>query len=548
MLTSLLIENYAIIDKLEISFEKGFSVITGETGAGKSIMMGALGLVLGQRADAKTIKEGTAKCLIEATFEVGDYNLQAFFEENELDYDNSCIIRREILSNGKSRSFVNDTPINLIQLKEIGIKLIDIHSQHENLMLNDKLFQLEVVDIIAQSQDELAIYQELYTQYKELNKELNELIGLAAKSTVDKEYLQFQFSQLQTANLKIGEKEVLEDELKKLTHTEEIKIELSKLHQLLSDESNGIVLGLKESLNSIRRASKYLTSTEEMEERLNSAYIDLKDLSKEIEVKHNDVEFNPERLDFINQRLDIFYTLEQKHRVSGIEELISIQHEIEDKLKRIDSFDGDISDIQKQLEEISNQLTLAANKLSLKRNAISKEISKHLIEQLSSLGMPKVRFEVLISEKQEFSLNGKDQVEFLFSANEKSPMQAVAQIASGGEISRLMLSLKSLIANTKALPTIVFDEIDTGVSGEIADKMADIMAEMSKGIQVICITHLPQIGSKGTIHYKVFKESSSTKIKRLTDSERITEIAQMLSGSTLTEAAIQNAKTLLSLS
>ncbi len=545
MLSSLIIENYAIIDKQEILFKKGFSVITGETGAGKSIMLGALGLVLGQRADTKTIREGANKCIIEACFEISEYNLRDFFAEKELDYDNNCIIRREVLSSGKSRSFVNDTPVALSDLKELGIQLIDIHSQHENLLLNDKNFQLNVLDIIAKTSNELISYQKKFSEFSTIQNELSKLTDLATSSSSEKEYLQFQFDQLSATNLQAEEKESLEKELKKLSHSEELKIELSKLQQLLSDDTNGIVLNLKEAINTLGKVSNYFSKSDEINDRLNTSFIDLKDLSSDIEILQSDVEFNPERLEYINQRLDTIYTLEQKHKLSGTEALISYQKEIESQLLRIDSFDEEINKLKTKLIIKSQELALSSKKLTAKRTTGSKEMSKKIIPQLLSLGIKNVQFQVLISEKQEFSSNGKDQIDFMFSANEKTSMQAVSKIASGGEISRLMLSIKSLIAEKKELPCIVFDEIDNGISGEIADKMADIMCKMSTKTQVICITHLPQIGAKGKMHYKVFKQSSTTQIKQLDKTERINEIALMLSGSTVSDAAIQNAKALL---
>ena len=545
MLSSLSIENYAIIDKLNIPFDAGFSVITGETGAGKSIIIGALGLVLGQRADTKTIKEGANKCVIEANFEIAEYHLEAFFKANELDYEKNCIIRREILPNGKTRSFINDTPVNLNTLKDLSIQLIDIHSQHENLLLNDKLFQLKVVDTIAKNDEELAQYQRLFSQYKTLKNELGTLIELAEKSQADKAYWQFQFDQLLTANIHPDEKNSLEDELQKISHTEEIKTDLLRLEQLLSNESGGIVISLKESVDTIRRLTNYLPETEEFEARINSAYIDLKDLAREINQKQSEVSFEPERLAYINERLDTIYSLEQKHRVNGTEALCNLQKELEDKLIQIDSFDDQINDLKKSIQLLSDKLEKAATQISIKRKAASSKIASHLIQQLASLGMKQLRFEVALSTIKEFSSTGKDQVDFLFSANDKSSLQTISQTASGGEISRVMLGLKSLIANTKALPTILFDEIDAGISGEIADKTASIMAEMSQAMQVICITHLPQIAAKGKQHYKVFKSNSTTKICQLSTNERITEIAQMLSGSSLSDAAIENAKILL---
>jgi DNA repair protein RecN (Recombination protein N) len=546
MLKSLYIRNFAIIEKLEISFDKGFSVITGETGAGKSIIMGALAMVLGQRADSKTIKQGAEKCLIEACFEIADYDLQPFFDENDLDYAASCIIRREILANGKSRSFVNDTPVSLSMLKDFGEKLIDIHSQYENLLLKDNLFQLNVIDTIAKNEKERAEYQKHFNQFKLLTQQLNELIDSNAKNSADKEYLEFQYNQLETAKLQPDEQEELENELKQLTHAEEIKTELDKINMLLSNDMGGVIVNLKEGLNSIRRINKFMPESERFEERLNSCYIDIKDLASEIEVKQNDIDFDPQRIEYINQRLDLIYSMEHKHRVSSISELLDLQNEFEEKLQKIASFDEEIDSLKKQITTAEKQAADAATVLTNSRVKISKQMEDKLVKQLKQLGMPHVRFNVSITEKQDLAANGKDQTDFLFSANEHAPLLAVSEIASGGEISRVMLSLKSLIATSKTLPTIIFDEIDTGISGEIADKMAEIMRQMSTEIQVLCITHLPQIAAKGKTHFKVYKDQSATNIKQLTSDERVTEIAQMLSGSNLSEAAILNAKTLLS--
>jgi DNA repair protein RecN (Recombination protein N) len=546
MLSSLLIKNYAIISELEIDFDKGFSVITGETGAGKSIIMGALSLVLGQRADAKMIRDGADKCLIEVCFDIKEYNLIDFFTENDLDYDEKSIVRREILSSGKSRAFINDVPVSLNILKEFAEKLIDIHSQHENLLLKDNSFQLNVVDAIAQNHETLSSFQELFHQYKKLQQTLNELIVSNAKNKAEQDYISFQLEQLQAAQLKENEQDELEEEQKKLTHSEEIKTELNKAAYLLTDENTGITVQLKEALNSVRKITKYIDSLSETEARLNSSLIDLKDLSEEINSLQNDTEFDPQRADFIAQRLDLIYSLQQKHQVNDIPALLSLQKEWEEKLSRIESADDEVLKLQKEISETEQQALLLAQKLTESRILAGKNIEQKLTEQLQQLGMPKVRMEISISQKSELNATGCDQIEFLFSANEKSALQPIAQIASGGEISRLMLSIKSLLASVKTLPTIIFDEIDTGISGEVAHKMANIMTVMSQNMQVICITHLPQIAAKGEHHYSVYKNDSETNIRQLTKEERITEIAQMLSGATLSDAAIENAKSLLS--
>ncbi len=547
MLSSLHIKNYAIIQSLSIDFESGFSVVTGETGAGKSIIMGALALVLGQRADAKVIHEGAEKCLIEACFEIKEYNLESFFDENDLDYDDHCIVRREVLAGGKSRSFINDTPVSLSILKDFAEQLIDIHSQHQNLLLKDNSFQLNVIDIIAKNETLRKEYFYFYRKNKDLQHELEELIASNAKNKAEQEYIQFQLEQLEKAQLKENEQEELEEEQQRLTHSEEIKTELGKASQLLLDDTSGIIANLKEASSAIKKIVRYLPETSEQEERISSNLIDLKDLAQEIDRLQNNIEFDPQRIEFINQRLDLIYTLEQKHQVSSIAGLISLQAEWEQKLSKIESADEEIAGLRKQIAETETQALNFAKQITETRVNSGKIIVEKLIAQLKQLGIPHIRLEISVAEKNELTATGKDQIEFLFSANEKSPLQPIAQIASGGEISRVMLSIKSLLASVKTLPSIIFDEIDTGISGEVADKMATIMQQMSHSMQVICITHLPQIAAKGNHHYSVFKQKSETNIKQLNPEERITEIAQMLSGASMTEAAIQNAKALLAI-
>ncbi len=546
MLSSLSIKNYAIIDELDIDFKSRLSVITGETGAGKSIIMGALGLVLGERADSKSLKDNDKKCLIEVCFEIAEYQLQGFFSENDIDYDDSTIIRREILTSGKSRSFINDTPVSLNTLKELGEQLIDIHSQHENLLLKDNSFQLKVVDIIAQNAKELQSYQDTFYKYKKVAHDLSKLISTSKQNAADKEYLQFQFEQLVKAELKEDEQAELEEEQAQLTHAEEIKLELNKIQEFLSNDEQGAVLALKESLSAAKKLEKYLTEANEYSERLNSCYIDLKDLTNDIENKQSQIHHDPQRIEFINERLDTIYTLQQKHQVDSIKTLLSLKDEFEAKLNKIENSDEEISLLQKELDALHKTSITLAEKLTRTRDKAGKQISQQMVEQLNLLGMPNVKFEVKISPKEELGTSGFDQIEFLFSANKDSSAQAVAKIASGGEIARVMLSLKALIANTKALPTIIFDEIDTGISGEVANKMGVIMKQMSDNMQVICITHLPQIASKGNHQFKVYKENSITNIRNLSTTERVNEIALMLSGSSLSEEAVANAKRLLS--
>ncbi|MFG5858325.1 DNA repair protein RecN [Dysgonomonas sp. Shenzhen-Wh21] len=550
MLRSLYIKNYALIDSLEIDFEPGFSVITGETGAGKSIILGALSLILGQRADMKAIKQGESKCVIEGSFDVSAYDLKAFCEEKGIEYDpDSYILRREILSTGKSRAFINDSPVSLTDLKELGGQLIDIHSQHQNLLLSDTRFQMQVVDALAGNKDLLSKYQQAFHQYKQSEKALAELREAVRKSKEEEDYLRFQIESLTEAALQEGEQEELENELETLTHAEDIKSALFKLHSLLSDDDKGIVLGLKEGLNTSQQLAKVYVRSEEISERLQIAYIDLKDLASEMDKLANDVEFNPERLAFIESRLDLIYTLQKKYHVNAVSELLALYEEFKQKIENIESSDQQVEALEKEVHEKSEKVFALAKQLTDSRTSITDSFEKDLTDRVAYLGMPNIRFRSEIITEKHPNIYGSDSVLFQFSANKNVPLQPVAEIASGGEISRLMLCLKSMIAGATALPTIIFDEIDTGVSGEIADKMGEVMREFGKNMQVLAITHLPQIAAKGKAHYKVYKSddehTTTTNLVRLSDEERLTEIARMLSGSTVTEAAIQNAKVML---
>ena len=550
MLRSLYIKNYALIDSLEIDFEPGFSVITGETGAGKSIILGALSLILGQRADMKAIKQGESKCVIEGSFDVSAYDLRAFCEEKGIEYDSdSYILRREILSTGKSRAFINDSPVSLTDLKELGSQLIDVHSQHQNLLLSDTRFQMQVVDALAGNKDLLSRYQQAFHQYKQSEKALAELREAVRKSKVEEDYLRFQIESLTEAALQEGEQEELENELETLTHAEDIKSALFKIHSLLSDDDKGIVLGLKEGLNTSQQLAKVYARSEEISERLQTAYIDLKDLASEMDKLANDVEFNPERLAFIESRLDLIYTLQKKYHVNTVSELLALYEEFKQKIENIESSDQQVEALEKEVHEKSEKVFALAKQLTDSRTSITDSFEKDLTDRVAYLGMPNIRFRSEIIAEKHPNIYGLDSVLFQFSANKNVPLQPVAEIASGGEISRLMLCLKSMIAGATALPTIIFDEIDTGVSGEIADKMGEVMREFGKNMQVLAITHLPQIAAKGKAHYKVYKSddehTTTTNLVRLSDEERLTEIARMLSGSTVTEAAIQNAKVML---
>ena len=549
MLKSLSISNYALISNLRIDFDEGFSVITGETGAGKSIIIGALSLVQGQRADTRVVMEGTQKSIVEAAFEIGNYRLQPFFEENELDYSPVCQVRREITVTGKSRAFVNDTPVSLNVLRELSLRLLDIHSQHENLLLSTENYQLQVVDTIAQNQTELTDYQVAFDEWNKAVAELQKLRREAARQSADLDYLQFQLNQLDEANLKAGELAELETELETLSHVEEIKRELLLADSLLSVDELNIRKLLKETENAIQKIKKYLTDANDWSERLLTLNIELKDIASEISAAQERIDFNPERLDYVDNRLSTLISLQKKFKVETEEELIEIREDYRKQLNRIDNFDEELKLAGEKVGLAFEKLKTEATLLNHTRTGTKPLIEKYLIEQLRLLGMENVQFVVNISPTDEFTDRGSDKVEFMFSANKNRTVQAVAEIASGGEISRLMLAIKSLLISKSDLPTIIFDEIDTGVSGEIAGRMGEIMKKMSHSTQVITITHLPQIASKGTAHYLVYKDSSGTstetRIQQLNPEARIQELAAMLSGKTVTEAALLNAKDLL---
>lgn len=550
MLHSLYIQNYALIEQLDINFETGFSVITGETGAGKSIILGAIGLLLGQRADVKAIRQGETKCVIEARFDISAYNMKLFFDENELEYEDECILRRELYASGKSRAFINDTPAALTQMKELGEQLIDVHSQHQNLLLNKEGFQLNVLDILAHNEASLETYHQLYNEWKRLDKELNELIVQAEQNKSDEDYIRFQLEQLEEANLRQGEQEELEQEAETLSHAEEIKAGLYRVEQTFTSDEGGLLLAVKDSLNTLHALQKVYQPAEELTGRMESVYIELKDLTQEISSQGERIEFNPERLEEVNERLNLIYSLQQKHHVQTVDELIVLTEEYTEKLSAITSYDEYIDELTARRDEQYNKVKKQAGLLTQARTIASNEVEKQMASHLIPLGMPNVRFQVEMGLKKEPGTQGEDTVNFLFSANKNGMLQSISSVASGGEIARVMLSIKAMIAGAVKLPTIVFDEIDTGVSGEIADRMADIMQEMGgQNRQVISITHLPQIASRGCAHYKVYKKDSDTEtnshIRRLTNDERVEEIAHMLSGATLTEAALSNAKALL---
>lgn len=550
MLRSLYIQNYALIEKLDISFEQGFSVITGETGAGKSIILGAIGLLLGQRADVKSIRTGATKCIIEARFDISNYHMQPFFEENELDYEDECILRRELYASGKSRAFINDTPAQLAQMKELGEQLIDIHSQHQNLLLNKEGFQLNVLDLLAHDEPALSAYQAAYKQWKQAQNDLDRLLERAARDKADEDYIRFQWEQLEEAHLTKGEQEELEQEAETLSHAEDIKASLYRTDQLFNSEEGGLLSNLKECCNVMAELQAVYPAAEEWANRLESSYIELKDIADEVSDREEQVEFNPTRLDEVNERLNLIYSLQQKHRMDTVDELMALRDDYATRLASISSSDEEIETLKKRCGELQSEVRRQAAGLTEARREAAREVERQMAARLVPLGMPNVRFVVDMGERKEPGLHGMDTVTFLFSANKNGTLQNISSVASGGEIARVMLSVKAMIAGAVKLPTIVFDEIDTGVSGEIADRMADIMQEMANNDrQVISITHLPQIASRGRAHYKVYKKDNETEtnshIRRLTDEERVEEIAHMLSGATLMEAALNNARALL---
>lgn len=550
MLKQLYIKNFTLIDELNISLYPGFSVITGETGAGKSIILGAIGLLLGNRADSKAIKAGRDRCVIEAHFDLSRYGMQKFFDDHDIDYDaDDTIIRRELTAAGKSRAFINDTPVPLTRMRELGEQLVDIHSQHQNLLLQKEDFQLNVVDIIAQDADQLKVYQKEYYAYRKAKELLEELKAEIAKNRENEEFMRFQHKELDDANLQEGELEQLEQEAETLSHSEDIKTALYEADSALSGENDSILDKLKNATHQLENICDVYPSMADVTGRMQSSYIELKDIAQEISSSVDHVEFDPNRLDAINTRLDKLYTLQQKFHVETVTDLIATRDRIAEQLSHIDNGDEDIEEKEKEVAALLVKAEKQAALLTSIRQKSAKAIEKEMKGRLIPLGIPNVRFEIAFAEKP-LSGNGADKVSFLFSANKSTQLQPVSQVASGGEIARVMLSLKAMISGAVKLPTIIFDEIDTGVSGKIAEKMADIMEEMGlQNRQVLSITHLPQIAAKGSHHYKVLKEETEngtiSHMKELNSQERIEEIAQMLSGSDITQAALANAKELL---
>ena len=549
MLKHLYIKNYALIEQLDIDFETGFSVITGETGAGKSIILGAIGLLLGQRADSKAVKTGCQKCTIEAQFDISRYSLNEWFDENELDIEEGeCIIRRELTATGKSRGFINDTPVTVQQMKELGEMLVDIHSQHQNLLLQKTDFQLSILDIIADNEQLRSDYHNTFAEYKKNVRELEELKQMLTDSREKEDLMRFQLEELTAANLTDGEQEELEQEQEAATHTEEIKTALYEADNMLNGE--GATLDLLRQANSkLSSVTSLYAKIEPLSERMESALIELKDIANEVAREAENIDFNPERMAMVEERLDMIYTLQRKHHKNTIAELLQEQERLSEIISGIDNSDEAIKDKEQLCQKLLDAASKLAEKLSQTRKKASAKIEKDICKRLEALGMPNVDFQIKI-DQGDLTSTGKDVVSFMFSANKGMALRPVAQVASGGEIARLMLSLKALISATVKLPTIIFDEIDTGVSGKIAEKMAEIMKEMgNSGRQVISITHLPQIAALGTYHYKVekhdTKEITTTIMRQLSNEERIDEIAQMLSGSDITDAAKTNAKELL---
>lgn len=555
MLKKLDIRNFTLIDHLEMALYPGFSVITGETGAGKSIVIGAIGLLLGNRADAKQVKRGCDKCIIEATFDLSIYHsdvLKDFFEDNDLDYEpEECLLRREVNANGKSRAFINDTPVTLALMRELGEQLIDVHSQHQNLLLSKEDFQLNVVDIIARDRQQLAEYRAAFAEYRSAQRRLEELREQIATSRDNEDFLRFQQKELSEANLASGEQEQLEQEAELMSHAEDIKRALHEADYGLSGDDTGIVNLTRSIAAQLRSVADVYPEAQELAERLESCFVELKDISQEIASKVDDVEYDPQRFNLITQRLDTIYTLQQKFHVQTVDELLDRLNGINAQLDNIDNSDEELQELERSVEKLHAVCVEKAVVLTDMRRKSAMVVEQELSKLLVPLGIPKVRFKVEVSPA-DLSTNGADKVMFLFSANSSTDMQPVSQVASGGEIARVMLSLKAMISKAIGLPTIIFDEIDTGVSGRVAEQMAHIMRDMGKANrQVLCITHLPQIAAAGSTHYKVAKQETEqgtvSTMTQLSDEQRITEIAQMLSGSDVSQAAVDNAKSLLAL-
>lgn len=550
MLRQLYIRNFTLIDELDITFKPGFSVITGETGAGKSIILGAIGQILGNRADARMVKAGCDKCVIEAHFDLSNYDMESFFNDNDIDYEpEDCIIRRELKANGKSRAFINDTPVALTTARELGQQLVDIHSQHQNLLLQKEDFQLNVVDIIAHNSQLLNDYRTLFDGYAKAKAALREKEEECEKDRANEDFLRFQADELVTAKLIDGEQEELEQELETLSHAEDIKGALFDADNLLSGDDRSITQSCKTMLSRLSDIGDVYPAIRQVTERLDSAYIELKDIARDISNLAESIDFDPARLTMANERLDTIYTLQKKHHVESVAELIAIRDNLTARLNDITNSEDMLEDMRRQVEDMHRKATEAAARLTESRQEAARHVIEQLLAQMTALGMPNARFEIKF-ETKELAADGADRISYMFSANKNVPLEPIAQVASGGEVARVMLSLKAMISGAVKLPTIIFDEIDTGVSGRVAEMMAQIMRQMGRADrQVISITHLPQIAALGTTHYKVEKtdtdDTTISRMRMLGHDERITEIAQMLSGSNISDAAIENAKSLL---
>jgi DNA repair protein RecN (Recombination protein N) len=551
MLRNLTIDNYALISHLEMQFSPGFTVMTGETGAGKSIIMGALSLILGGRADSKTVRSGTGKCVVEAVFDITGYDLSAFFAASDLEYEPSAtIIRREVTAAGKSRAFINDTPVLLPQLKSLGERLIDIHSQHQNLMLGTDTFQQEVIDALAHDDAELGRYRESYRALTDVRRQIADLRAEAQRTAREADYMRFQWQQLSAAKLDDEEEQTrLEDEQSLLSHAEEIKSSLAAISNSLQNEDANIVAEVTAMARNARRLESVYPAIHELAERLEADAIDLADIARDVENQTDRISFDPQRMEEVESRLDLIYSLQKKHGADSVAALIALRDDLGARLQQLEGSDARLDELAAREKELLTATRHNAEALSAARRKAASAFEKDLIDKVAYLGMPNVRFEVQIESLDDFSPSGADSITFLFSANRRQPLLSIGQVASGGEISRLMLSIKALIASARMLPTIVFDEIDTGVSGPTADRMGEVMADIADHIQVITITHLPQVASKGDTHYYIYKEDEAddtqTHITRLNGKERIGEIARLLSGSALTPEAIANAKALL---
>lgn len=550
MLRQLYIRNFTLIDELDITFKPGFSVITGETGAGKSIILGAIGQILGNRADARMVKAGCDKCVIEAHFDLSNYDMESFFDDNDIDYEpEDCIIRRELKANGKSRAFINDTPVALTTARELGQQLVDIHSQHQNLLLQKEDFQLNVVDIIAHNSQLLNDYRTLFDGYAKAKAALREKEEECEKDRANEDFLRFQADELVTAKLIDGEQEELEQELETLSHAEDIKGALFDADNLLSGDDRCITQSCKNMLSRLSDIGDVYPAIRQVTERIDSAYIELKDIARDISNLTESIDFDPARLTMANERLDTIYTLQKKHHVESVAELIAIRDSLTARLNDITNSEDMLEDMRRQVEDMHRKATEATARLTESRQEAARHVTEQLLAQMTALGMPNARFEIKF-EAKELAVDGADRISYMFSANKNVPLEPIAQVASGGEVARVMLSLKAMISGAVKLPTIIFDEIDTGVSGRVAEMMAQIMRQMGQADrQVISITHLPQIAALGNTHYKVEKtdtdDTTISRMRMLGHDERITEIAQMLSGSNISDAAIENAKSLL---